>query len=242
MAARFLYTYIYIYRVCIFKAFVTNTFGIDSDVLHFKPQNRNDLKMKKNPKKPNKTKKVFSFATKTLLLSSIITWTILTTHHGYLICCLKWAHRSLRKIREFSWNNKSRRSKGSFKLKGITGRYYQGHKLASTGHLHLNEAQLDLQNLQNADLEFQVRKCVPTEIISRPHHMVWMSSALGSNPCHVAQNAILQTKEAFIQCPAFSDLQFLYWFFVRLTLDTFLAWIYTLSSDSLLMALSESIS
>lgn len=64
MAARFLYTYIYIYRICIFKAFVTNTFGIDSDVLCFKLQNRNDLKMKKT--KPKKTKtKVFPFATKT---------------------------------------------------------------------------------------------------------------------------------------------------------------------------------
>lgn len=88
----------YIYRVCIFKAFVTNTFGIDSDVLHFKLQNRNDLKMKhRPPQKKKKKEKVFPFATKTLLLSSIITWTILTTHHGYLICCLKWAHRSLGK-------------------------------------------------------------------------------------------------------------------------------------------------
>lgn len=41
----------YIYRVCIFKAFVTNTFGIDSDVLCFKLKNRTDLKMKK-PQKP----------------------------------------------------------------------------------------------------------------------------------------------------------------------------------------------
>lgn len=55
MAARFLYTYIYIYRVCIFKPVVTNTFGIDCNVLCFKLQNRNDLKMKK--KKPQQTKK-----------------------------------------------------------------------------------------------------------------------------------------------------------------------------------------
>lgn len=39
-----------------FKAFVTNTFGIDSDVLHFKPQNRNDLKMKKTKKQTRQKK------------------------------------------------------------------------------------------------------------------------------------------------------------------------------------------
>lgn len=72
--------------------------------------------------------------------------------------------------------------------------------------------------------------------------MVRMTSALGHNPCPAAYDAILQTKEVFIQCPAFCNPQFLYWFFFRLTLDTFLPWIYTLSSDSLLMALSESIS
>lgn len=72
--------------------------------------------------------------------------------------------------------------------------------------------------------------------------MVRMTSALGNNPCHVAYDAILQTKEVFIQCPAFTNFQFLYWFFIRLTLDTFLPWICTLSSDSLLTALSESIS
>lgn len=67
------------YIIGIFKAFVTNTFGIDFKVLCFKLQARHDLKMKKG-------QKYFHLLPKHNFNSYIVIQIVLTTHHRYPVC------------------------------------------------------------------------------------------------------------------------------------------------------------
>lgn len=179
----------YIYRIYIFKPVVTNTFGIDSDVLCFKLQNRNNLKMRKKknqqktPTKHQDKSVPICYQNITSFFHNHMDYIDYTSWISHLLSKMNTDHWG--KIRAFSWNNKSRRSRGNFKLKRTTGRYYQDHKLASTGHLHLTKAKLDLEDLHSVNLELQVKKCAPTETISRLHQVVWMTT-LGSKPWHVA--------------------------------------------------------